>query len=77
LLTPRKKKRRPVYAHMTLTELKEYIRRLMARRYHRAFQRVRRAFVRLQVPVICAVEGDAIPLILDRIDRLRGVRRRR
>ena len=34
-------------------------------------------FARVQVPVVCAAEGDPVPLILDRLDRLRGQRRRR
>ncbi len=57
--------------------LEAEVKRLTARRYLRAFQRVRRTFARLQVPVVCAAEGDPIQLILERIDRLRGQKRRR
>ena len=58
-------------------DIKQYVQDLMSRRYQRAFQRVRKTFARLQVPVVCAAETDPIPLILERIDRLRGQRRRR
>jgi uncharacterized protein (DUF58 family) len=72
-----KRGRRPAYSRMTLGELREHIKTLMARRYHRAYHRVSKKFARLHVPVLCATETDPVPLILDRLDRLRGVRRRR
>jgi hypothetical protein len=62
---------------MTEAELRERMKRLMARRYHRGFHRVRKQFARLQVPVVCAAEELPIPLILEQLDRLRGQRRRR
>jgi uncharacterized protein (DUF58 family) len=58
-------------------DVKDTIRQLTRRRYQRAFQNVRKIFARVQVPVVCAAEGDPVPLILDRLDRLRGQRRRR
>lgn len=58
-------------------DLREQLKRLSQRRYHRAFHRARRMFARLQVPVLCAADADPIPLILERLDRLRLVRRRR
>jgi len=44
-----------------------------------AFRAVRRAFARLGVPVLCAAADEAVPLILERLDRLRAaaVRARR
>jgi uncharacterized protein (DUF58 family) len=42
-------------------------------RFHAAYHRVRRAFTRLGVPVVCAAGDEPIPLILDRLDRLRSV----
>jgi uncharacterized protein (DUF58 family) len=46
-------------------------------RYQRAYFRVRRAFGRLGVLMIRADEGEPVQMILNRLDRLRGVRRRR
>lgn len=42
-------------------------------RFHAAYQRVRPAFTRLGVPVVCAAGDEPVPLILDRLDRLRAV----
>ncbi len=53
------------------------LRRATTVRLHAAFARLRRWFGRLGVPVLCAAEGDPIRLILDRMDRLRGLGRRR
>ena len=38
---------------------------------------LRRAFGRLGVPVLCAAEGEAVRLVLDRMERLRLAGRRR
>jgi uncharacterized protein (DUF58 family) len=57
--------------------LSRYLHRLTTRKYHRAFHRIRRAFARLHVPVVCAEAEDPVHLILERLDRLRGMRRRR
>jgi hypothetical protein len=46
------------------------------RSYQAAYQRVRRRFAALGVTVVCAAEDEGVPLILQRIDQLRGVRRR-
>jgi hypothetical protein len=40
-------------------------------RFHRAYHQVRRTFARLGVAVLCAHEGDAVSLILNRLERLR------
>jgi uncharacterized protein (DUF58 family) len=57
--------------------LREALEQATRRRFHGAFRRLRRTFGRLGVPVLCAAAGEAVPLILDRIDRLRVVGRRR
>ena len=44
-----------------------------ATRFHAAYHRLRRAFTRLGVPVVCAAGDEPIPLILDRLDRLRAI----
>jgi hypothetical protein len=46
-------------------------------RYHQAFYRVRRAFARMGVVLIRADEGEPVRLILNKLDRLRSIRRRR
>jgi uncharacterized protein (DUF58 family) len=51
--------------------------RATTRRFHRAYHRVRRTFTRLGVQVVCAASGEAAPLILERIKRLRAAGRRR
>ncbi len=51
--------------------------RISAARYHRAFFTLRRAFAKLGVPVLCAAEADPVQIILDRMERLRGLRRAR
>jgi uncharacterized protein (DUF58 family) len=57
--------------------LAEALHELTVRRIHAAYQRVRHSFARLGVPVVCAASEEPVPLILDRIDRLRALRRRR
>jgi hypothetical protein len=42
-------------------------------RFHEAYQRLRRAFARLGVGVVCAAGEESVPLILDRLERLRQV----
>ncbi len=53
------------------------LRRTTALRFRRAYREVRQAFARLGVPVICAADGDSVRLILDRMERLRQMGRRR
>jgi hypothetical protein len=49
--------------------------RLTSFRFHRAYQRLRRSFARLGVPVLCARAEDPVPLILKRLRRLRILER--
>jgi uncharacterized protein (DUF58 family) len=51
--------------------------RATTRRFHRAYHRLRRTFTRLGVQVVCAATEEPVPLILERIKRLRAVRRKR
>jgi uncharacterized protein (DUF58 family) len=46
-------------------------------RFDAAYRRVRRAFARLGVPVVCAATQEPVPLILDRLERLRMLGRKR
>ena len=45
--------------------------------YHRNYFRLRKAFGRLGVVVVRAEHGEPVQTVLDRMDRLRGVGRRR
>ena len=62
---------------LSAADLHKLMARLTSRRYNRGFHRLRKAFARLQVPVVCAAAEEPVRLILERLDRLRGVRRRR
>jgi uncharacterized protein (DUF58 family) len=53
------------------------LRRTTIERFHHAFAELRHTFARLGVPVICAASEESVRLILDRMDRLRLVGRRR
>jgi len=47
------------------------LRSATALRFDRAFHQLRGTFARLGVPVLCACEGDAVSLIMSRLERLR------
>jgi uncharacterized protein (DUF58 family) len=53
------------------------VREAEAIRFRRAFQRLRRTFARLGVPVLCAQGGDPVRLVLERLNRLRVLGRRK
>jgi hypothetical protein len=57
--------------------LRATVQRSSTVRFHQAFQRLRQTFIRLGVPVVCARSGDPVRLILERLDRLRVLGRRR
>jgi uncharacterized protein (DUF58 family) len=59
-----------------LGPLREIVLKATTRRFHQAFGRVRRAFGRLGVQVVCAAGEEPVPLILDRLERLRTLRRK-
>ena len=46
-------------------------------RLHRAFHHVRKTFTRLGIPVLCAKSEEPVRLILERLERLRVLGRRR
>jgi uncharacterized protein (DUF58 family) len=64
----------PAAARGTLPALLE---QATAERFHAGYQRVRRTFARLGVPVVCAAGEEPVPLILDRMERLRMLGRKR
>jgi uncharacterized protein (DUF58 family) len=59
------------------TDVHTLLDRSTKRRLHRAYHALRHRFARMGVPVVSARSDEPIPLILERIDRLRMVGRRR
>ena len=57
--------------------LREAMRQVSTRRFHRAFHHARRTFARLGVPMVSARSGDMARVILDRLNELRGLGRKR
>jgi uncharacterized protein (DUF58 family) len=57
--------------------LKDTLRLNTTERFHRAFHRVRRTFARLGVQVICALSREPARLVLQRLEQLRFLERRR
>lgn len=55
------------------TSLRDRLRQHTINRFHGSFHRLRCIFARVGVPVLCADAEDPAQLILDRLDRLRGV----
>jgi uncharacterized protein (DUF58 family) len=50
--------------------VEEMVRRSNRQRFHTAFHRLRRTFARLGVSVVCAAGNEAVPLVLERMERL-------
>jgi hypothetical protein len=46
-------------------------------RFQRSFQQLKRRFARMEVPVVPAASEEPVSVILERMDRLRGLGRRR
>jgi uncharacterized protein (DUF58 family) len=51
--------------------------RAARQRFHAAYRRLRQAFARLGVPLVCAASAEPVPLILERLERLRMLGRKR
>jgi len=58
-------------------DVRAILERAAVARFHRAYQKLRRTFARLGVQVVSARGDESVPLILDRIDHLRMLGRRR
>lgn len=74
------KPRRPPAAANTRPRAKNptrLVRDLLARQYHEAYRRLRWELGRVGASVIRIDDGDATRAVLDRLDRLRGMRTRR
>ncbi len=76
----RKKKKRhpddfvPAERHKRLTKI---VQANLTRQYHETFRAMRRALTGVGATVMRVNDGDAVRLVLDRLDRLRGMRSRR
>jgi uncharacterized protein (DUF58 family) len=57
--------------------LRAILSRTTTSRFHRSYQQMRRTFARLGVPVICAQGGAPVELILQRLNELRLLERKR
>jgi uncharacterized protein (DUF58 family) len=57
--------------------LERALARTTTARFHRAYQELRQTFARLGVPVVCAASDEPVRLVLDRMERLRLLGRKR
>jgi uncharacterized protein (DUF58 family) len=60
-----------------LPDVRATLERASIARFHRAYHKLRRMFARMNVPVVSARGEEPVRLILDRMDRLRMLGRRR
>jgi hypothetical protein len=65
----------PATAPTAASDFRVYLHRSQRQRFHEAYHRLRRTFTRLGVPIVCAASEESVPLILNRLDRLRSLRR--
>jgi uncharacterized protein (DUF58 family) len=70
-----RRRRRP--SPIPIVRLKETLVQTTTSRFHHAYHRLRRTFARLGVQVLCAQGGDPARLILQRLDQLRLLERKR
>lgn len=64
----------PVHLHQTTVSSLRALDPVTTQRLHEAFFELRQSFARIGVPVLCARGEDPVPLIVDRLDRLRTAR---
>jgi uncharacterized protein (DUF58 family) len=72
-----KKKARPKKAPPRQNRLVKLVRQSLTRQYHESFKALRRELSRVGATVMRVNDGDPVQLVLDRLDRLRGMRSRR
>ena len=53
------------------------VRKSLTKQYHESFKTLRRELGRVGATVMRVNDGDPVQLVLDRLDRLRGLRSRR
>jgi uncharacterized protein (DUF58 family) len=59
------------------SDVRAVLERAATQRFHRAYHKLRRTFARMGVPVVSARGEEPVPLILERMDRLRMLGKRR
>jgi uncharacterized protein (DUF58 family) len=77
---PRKKRRRhPDDLHPELREkrITKIVQQNLTKQYHESFRKMRKALSRVGATVMRVNDGDPVRMVLERLDRLRGMRSRR
>ena len=67
---PDDKPRRPRDAET----IRGVLRQMMTQRFHTAYGRIRQAFARLGVQMICAADEESVPLVIRRLEQIRMAR---
>ncbi len=76
--TPKKKKKgRSTFDMNRPAKLMPIVQEALTRQYHDSFRKFRRLFGQVGATVVRVNEGDPVQIVLDRLDRLRGMRSRR
>ena len=77
---PKKRRRRhpddldPELRHRRITKI---VQANLTKQYHESFRKMRKALSRVGATVMRASDGDPVRMVLERLDRLRGMRSRR
>ncbi|MDB5312265.1 MAG: hypothetical protein JWO38_6467 [Gemmataceae bacterium] len=71
------RKHRPVTPIDRTARLLPVIQAALTRQYHEGFRKLRRSLGQVGATVVRVNEGDPVQVVLDRLDRLRGMRSRR
>ncbi len=78
---PKKKRKRhpddPIDPHVRHKRLVKIVQDNLTRQYHESFRQTRRELSRVGATVVRVDDGDPVRMVLDRLDRLRGMRSRR
>ena len=73
----KKKKRLPDLDEHRPAKLMPIVQDALTKQYHDAYRKFRRAFGQVGATVVRVNDGDPVQIVLDRLDRLRGMRSRR
>jgi uncharacterized protein (DUF58 family) len=75
---PKKRKRRRVDNELPpQVKLMPVVVQALTKQYHDAFRKFRRQFGQVGATVVRVIDGDPVQVVLDRLDRMRGMRSRR
>jgi hypothetical protein len=73
----KRRKSRPDPMSNRPSRLMPVVEAALTKQYHDAFRKFRRKLGQVGATVVRVNEGDAVQLVLDRLDRMRGLRSRR